>query len=195
MPFSNILKSVTVITVGSVIGYTSVKWLMPEPKNRAIASYPISKLGKVQNASNLFSVKYNTDGLALTEDETSTIKISIEALKNFDSGLVYNWNLSQDIEVLEGPLTENLGAFTAGQSKEYSIKVRQFSKQQKKFISFEIKGEFEQRPISREILISSRVEDSFEYIIQQNEKKQKVQAQKLGAGKVKSKFSPESVVR
>ena len=97
--------------------------------------------------------------------------------------------------MLEGTLTENLGAFTAGQSKEFTLKVRQFSKQFKKFISFEIKGDYEQRPINREILISSRVEDSFEYVIQQNEKKRKVQAQKLGNDKAKSKFSPDRVIR
>ena len=195
MSISNLLKSAAIISFGSVLGYTSVRWLTPEPKNRTIASYPISKLGKNQNARNLFNVQLNTDGLALTEDGTSTIKVSIEALKNFDSGLVYSWNLPPDIEVVEGTLTENLGAFTAGQSKEFILKVRQFSKQLKKFISFEIKGDYEQRPINREILISSRVEDSFEYVIQQNERKRNVQAQKLGTDKAKSKFSPERVIR
>ena len=195
MSFSNILKSVAVVTMGSVIGYTSVKWLMPEPKNRAIASYPISKLGKEQNSRYFFDVKLNTEELALRDDGTSTLKINVEAVKNFDSGLVYSWNLPPDVDLIEGQLTENLGAFTAGQSKEFLIKVRQFSKQQKKFISFEIKGDVELRPINREILISSRVEDSFEYVIQQNEKKRKVQAQKLGEGKAKNKFSPERVVR
>ena len=195
MSISNLLKSAAIISFGSILGYTSVKWLTPEPKNRSIASYPISKLGKVQNARNLFDVKLNTEGLAVTEDGTSTIKVSIEALKNFDSGLVYTWNLPQDIEVLEGPLTENLGAFSAGQSKEFTLKARRFSKQLKKFISFEIKGDYEQRPINREILISSRVEDSFEYVIQQNEKKHKGQVQKLGTVKSKNKFSPDRVVR
>lgn len=195
MSFNNLLKSAAIISIGGILGYTSVKWLTPEPMNRSIASYPISKLGKVQNARNLFDVKLNTEGLALTDDGTSIIKVSIEALKNFDSGLVYSWNLPQDIEVLEGPLSENLGAFTAGQSKDFTLKVRQFSKQLKKFISFEIKGDYEQRPINREILISSRVEDSFEYVIQQNEKKRKVQAQKLGIDKTKSKFSPDRVIR
>ena len=195
MSISNLLKSAAIISFGSILGYTSVKWLTPEPKNRSIASYPISKLGKVQNARNLFDVKLNTEGLAVTEDGTSTIKVSIEALKNFDSGLVYTWNLPQDIEVLEGPLTENLGAFSAGQSKEFTLKARRFSKQLKKFISFEIKGDYEQRPINREILISSRVEDSFEYVIQQNEKKHKGQVQKLGTVKSKNKFSPDRVIR
>lgn len=195
MSISNLLKSAAIISFGSVLGYTSVKWLTSEPKNRSIASYPVSKLGKVQNARNLFDVKLNTDGLALTDDGTSTIKVTIVALKNFDSGLVYSWNLPQDIEVVEGPITENIGAFTAGQSKEFTLKARQFSKQLKKFISFEIKGDYEQRPINREILISSRVEDSFEYVIQQNEKKRKVQVQKPGADKVKSKFSPDRVIR
>lgn len=196
MPITNILKSAAIISLGAIVGYSAIKFFSPEQKNRFIASYPISKLGKEQNARYLFDVKINSDELALTDDGISTIKVNIEALKNFNSGLIYSWNLPQDIQLVEGNLSDNLGEFTANQSKEFILKVRGFSKNLKKFISFEVRGEFEQKPIHREVLISSRIEDSFEYVIQQNElNRQKNQINKLGADQPKSKFNPENVIR
>lgn len=196
MSVSNILKSIAVISIGSLVGYSSVKFFMPEQKNRAIASYPITKLGKEQSARLLFDVKINSDDLAQTESGISTIKVRIDALKNINSALSYTWNLPQDVELVEGSPSDSLGEFSLNQSREFVIKVRGFSKQLRKFISFEVKGEFEQRPVHREILISSRIEDSFEYVIQQNElKRRKNQHFKLGTDKTKSKFSPDRVIR
>ena len=194
MPISNLLKSVAVISLGVVVGYSSIKFFKPEEKNRFMASYPISKLGKNQNSRLLFDIIVNTDELALTEDDISTIKVNIHALKNINAGLIYSWNLPEDIELIDGYLNDSLGVLTANQSKEFVIRVKGFSKSFKKFISFEVQGEFEQRPIHREILISSRIEDSLEYIIQQNElNKSKNQINKLDNGK--TKFSLDRVVR
>ncbi len=197
MPVSNVLKSIMIITFGALVGYGSTKIFMNEPiqKNRTIASYPITKLGQDQNARFLFDIKINTDGLAPREDEVTILKANIQALKNFGPGLVYTWNLPNDITLVEGKLTEDLGDFSANQTREFMISVRGFSKQQKKFVSFEIKGQLESRSINREILISSRPEDSFEYLIQQQEKKRKDQPQKPGLGIQKNKFSPEHVIR
>lgn len=194
MPIINLLKSVAVIFLGTVVGYNSIKFFIPEEKNRFIASYPISKLGKNQNSRRLFDIKVNTDELALDENDISTIKVNVQALKNITAGLIYNWHLPQDVELVDGYLSDSLGALSANQNKEFIIRVKGFSKQLKKFISFEVQGEFEQRLIHREILISSRIEDSLEYIIQQNElNKSKNQINKLDNGK--TKFSPDRVVR
>lgn len=191
----NILKSLAVISVGAVVGYSSIKYLQPQEKNRFIASYPISKMGKEQNARLLFDVKINADDLALNDSGVSTIKVTVEALKDINTNLIYKWNLGQDVDVVEGSLTDSLGVLTVNQTKEITLKVRGFSKQLKKFISFEVNGEFEQRPIQREVLISSRIEDSFEYVIQQNEiNRNKNQNFKLGDSKSKSKFSPDHIV-
>ncbi len=191
----NILKSVAVISVGAIVGYSTIKYFQPQEKNRFIASYQISKMGKEQGARLLFNVKINADDLALNDSGVSTIKVTVEALKDINTNLVYKWNLPQDVDVIEGSITERLGFFTADQSQEITLKVKGFSKQLKKFISFEVNGEFEQRPIQREVLISSRIEDSFEYVIQQNEiNRTKNQNFKLGDSKSKSKFSPDNIV-
>lgn len=196
MSSSNILKSIAVVSLGAFVGYSSVKFFKPELKNRFIASYTISKMGQEQNARALFNFKINTDELAITEDGISTIKVNIQALKNFNTGLIYNWKLPQDVEVIEGALSDNIGDFSENQSKEFFLRVRGFSKQLKKYINFEVQGEFNQKAIHREALISSRIEDSLEYMIQQNElNKSNNQFNKMGEVTPKSKFNPDNIVR
>lgn len=193
---NNILKSLGIVLCGTVFGYSMVQFLKPEMKNRHIASAMISKLGQEQNARSLFDVKLNLDGIGANDQGISELKVSVIALKNIRAGLMYNWNLPTEVQIMEGAATEALGEFTVGQSRDFVLHVRGFSKQSKRFISFEVQGEINQYPIKREVLISSRMEDSLEYLIQQNElgKEKKAGINKLGT-ESKGRFDPENVVR
>jgi hypothetical protein len=197
MSFPNFLKSAAVMSFGALIGYSGIKYLDQNvaPQNRFIASQQISKMGLEQNASYLFEVKLDNNDFALSESETSTIKVTVQALKVLQAGtLNYSWTLPEDVQVLEGTTNDLLGEFKAGEIKEFVLKVKGFSKQLKKYVSFEIKGDYNQQLIRREILISSRVEDSFEYLVQQNSIQQRSKMNsKLGI--TKSKFDPENVIK
>ncbi|MEQ1723738.1 MAG: hypothetical protein ABL930_11220 [Pseudobdellovibrio sp.] len=197
MSISNFLKSAAVMSFGALLGYSGIKYLDQKvaPKNRFIASQQISKIGLEQNASYLFEVKLDNNNFAISESDTSTIKVNVLALKDLQEGaLNYAWNLPQDVEVIEGATNDSLGEFKSGEIKEFILKVKGFSKQLKKYVSFEIKGDYGQQPIRREILISSRYEDSLEYLVQQNSVKQaSKQNSKLGI--TKSKFDPENVIK
>jgi|GEM_PF-2618778 len=201
MPIRSFLKSIAIIlSAGVAVGFAAVHFLKPVDKNRSLMYYSFSKLGADQNSRYLFDIKINASELSQTENEISIIKVNIEGLKDFNSDLIYTWTLPQDVELAEGALSGPLGDFYTNQNKEYILKVRGFSKQLKKFISFEVQGEFEQRPVRRDILISSRLEDSFEYSIQQNElnnsKNQlKNKIYKLGDAKPKGRFDLDRVVR
>lgn len=195
MSSSNILKSIAVILLGGVVGYSSVQFFKKPTKNRFIASQNISKLGQDQTSRTLFDVQLDLNELAKDESDVSTIKVIVQALKDFPDGLNYRWNLPADVEIVEGSPFSILGNFTAGQSKEFILKVKNFSKSLRKYISFEVQGELNQYAIKREVLISSRVEDSFEYLLQQNELKNNKPNTKLGLDKTKSRFSPEKVIR
>ncbi len=197
MSILNFLKSAVVMLFGALLGYSGIKYLNQNvaPKNRFIASQQISKMGLEQNASYLFEVKLDNNNFAHSESETSTLKVNVQALKDLQGGtLSYTWNLPEDVHVVEGTANDLLGEFKAGEIKEFTLKVKGFSKQLKKYVSFEIKGDYAQKPIRREILISSRVEDSMEYLIQQNSLQQKGKMNsKLGI--TKSKFDPENVIK
>jgi hypothetical protein len=190
----NFLKSAAVILCGGVFGFSVVQMLKPEAKNRSIASAPLSKLGHQRNGRSLFDVKVDLHGLAKNDSDVSTLKVSVEALKPAGNGLTFKWNLPAEVQIVSGTLTDSLPAFSAGEKREFSIQVKGFSKQLKKFASFEIEGLLNNYKINREVLISSRIEDSLEYLIQQNELKKENTINKTGQ-KNKSKFDPKNIVR
>lgn len=198
MPRHNFLKPLAIITCGALLGasitHLTVQHLKPEPKNRFIASQPMAKIGLEQNARQVLDIKIDTSELAAQDAQVSILKVKITALRPLEAGLIYNWNVSDDIQVLEGSLHDQLGAFTNGETKEFTVRLRGFSKEIKRYVSFEVQGATHQRPLRREVLISSRVEDSFEYVIQQNQKKNvKAGHNKVGA-QSNSRFSPENVI-
>lgn len=183
------------MSFGGILGYSGIHYFQKtDSVNRHIASQPISKIGAEQNAGYLFEVKLDNHDFALNENDISTIQVNVRALKDLPVGLTYTWTLPQDVTVLDGQLNDVLGNFVAGEERSYLLKVKGFSKQLKKYVSFEIQGEHEQKQIRREVLISSRFEDSMEYLVQQNEAKRiRKMAGKLDT--TKSKFSPENVVK
>lgn len=192
----NILKSIAVIAIGGICGYSAVHHLKPQPKHRFLASQPmISKVGQEQNARYLFDVQLNTDGLAQQDSGVSTVKVKITALRAIDAGLIYTWNLSDGVQVVEGSVHDQLGAFSSGEYKEFTLRVRGFSKENRKYLSFEVRGEVAQRNVRREVLISSRIEDSFEYVIQQNQLQQNQLNGKPGAQSINNRFKPENVIK
>lgn len=192
----NLLKSISVISFGLVVGYNTGRFFETQTVNRKIASYPIGKMSKVHNSEPLFDIKADTDELSKTEDGVSILKIQLHAFKDFPAGLVYTWKLPHETDLVEGALDGQLEAFSMNQNKELVLKVKGFSKQSKKFINFIISGAILEKPIHREVLISSRIEDSHEYAIQQRElKKTKDTLNKLSDSKSKNKFSPDRVVQ
>lgn len=196
MPRHNILKSVAVIAIGGICGYSAVHHLKPQTQHRFLASQPmISKVGQEQNARQLFDVRLNTDELAQQDSGVSTLKVTVTALRTIPAGLIYNWNISDGVHVVDGSVHDQLGAFTSGEQKEFVLRVRGFSKEIRKYISFEVRGEVAQRSVRREVLISSRIEDSFEYVIQQNQLQQNQLNGKPGAQSINNRFKPENVIK
>lgn len=198
MPISNLLKASLVIAIGSISGYSVMKYVTKSPdllsaQNRFVASVPIAKIGQEHIARVLFDLQLETE-LAKSESNVSTIKVKLEALKNFDNGLSYSWNIPTGVNMIEGPMQDQVGAMKAGEIKYFTLKVNGFSKELKKYLSFEVKGNTNQHSVRRELLVSSRVEDSLEYLVQQGEiKRQQNTINKLGSKK--SKFAPENIIR
>lgn len=194
MSITNLLKSVCVISIGAVSGYTIMKYSQqPLPQNRSMASVITAKVGKEQMARQYFDIMTDQTKISKSESDVSEIKISFKAIRNLNEGLSYQWNLPSGVNLIEGPLQGAIQSLNAGEALVFTIKVNGFSKELKKYLSFEINGAANQMPIRQEVLISSRIEDSLEYLVQQSEKKN----QQNGVNKLnkKSKFSPENVVK
>lgn len=198
MSISNILKSVSIMVLGGLMGYNVVKYSSEKSveQNRFLASVPMAKLGSQQLARTYFDTKVHLKDIAKTESETSILKVTVTALRNIPAGLVYSWVMPKDVHVVSGFTHEQIGSLNLGESKEFEIQVNGFSKELRKYISFEVTGQINQLPLKHEVLLSSRIEDSLEYLIHQNElkKNSEIGIQKLRA-KAKSKFAPENVIK
>jgi len=119
MSFSNILKSTLVMTLGAVVGYSTVKFLkQPNENNRGIASLTFSKLGSEQYAKTLFDVKIENESIAKKSDEESIVTVKIEAFKTLPEGLTYTWNIPDTVTVVDGDLSGPLTGFSAKETKE-----------------------------------------------------------------------------
>ncbi len=178
------------MSLGAVVGYSSVKFLkQPNENNRGIASLTFSKLGSEQYAKTLFDVKIENESIAKKSDEESIINVKIEAFKTLPEGLSFVWNVPDTVTVVEGELNGPLTGFSAKETKEFRLKVKGYSKEVRNFISFTIKGDLDGKTVARDVLVSSRPEDSFEYVVQEKEKERAIDKKsfnKLGKPEAKS---------
>ena len=195
MSISNLLKSALVIALGSVTGYSLMKYSQqPTKQNRSMASIVTTKLGKEQVARQFFDLQTDLAQISKSDSDFSEIKVKMTALRSFGPGLSYKWNLPNGVNLLQGPLQDQVPTLQSGEEKEFVIKVTGFSKELRKYLSFEISGAANQLPVKQEVLVSSRMEDSLEYLIQQSAKKEQQNGiNKLGTKK--SKFDPENVIK
>lgn len=200
MSIFNILRSSTVVAFGAIVGFKCMQyWQKSSMQERTIASLAptrmIAKIGLEQNANNLFDIRVDDGGVAQHDSSVSTLKIYVQAYNAIPDGLSANWKLPHDVDIVSGDLDLALGAFQQNEIKIFSIQVKNFSKDLRKYISFEISGSVNQLPVRRDILLSSRVEDSFEYVVQKSEEQKTQALQKMGLSKAKSRFNLENVAR
>jgi hypothetical protein len=87
-----------------------------------------------------------------------------------------------------------------GETKELSLRVQNYSKEFRSHVSFTVQGSLGAHPVNRDTIVSSRPEDSFEYVVQQAEiQRQKNSSrglQKLNNGKsLSEKFRADKIYR
>jgi hypothetical protein len=160
----------------------------------------MAKLGSQMFAKQLFNVKVNYDLIANKENEKTVLKVTATALHDIEAGLNYTWVLPPDVKILSGQISDAFGSFQSGESKDFEIEVSGFSKEQKKYVSFEVTGHLKGMPLKRDVLITSRIEDTMEYMIHESEKKAQLEEQKNPKAKKlnsqrKSKFAPENIIK
>lgn len=195
MSFPNILKIVFVIAVGFFSGYQLTQEFDPPAKqpNRTMASATFSKLGQDQVADQFLELKADLSLLALKNTETSEVSVKLTALKNISDGLTYKWRIPAHVKLLEGNRAGQIPNLKAGEVIELKIKLSDFSKESRRYISLKVHGTSNSLQLKKEMLLSSRMEDAIEYKLHQSEIKKENQINSFS--KKKNKFSPENVIR
>lgn len=162
--------------------------------NRYMASIQIAKMGAVQNAQNFFEIRSKADVIAQNQNETSTIKVIITPYGDYNDSVNYSWEIPDDARVVSGNVNGIISKFEKNKPIELAIDVAGFSKEKRNYISFKIDGQINTLPVSQDILVSSRPEDSFEYLIQQNAVASDKKSKKLAGDKDSSRFNPKNIV-
>lgn len=164
-------------------------------QSRKVASLPISKMGKEQTAQYFFDIKTIAEYIAQNDHEISVITIQLQSVRSIKSGLQYHWNLPEGVEVVEGLLVDSVNEFSPEQTQDFTLKVKGFSKENLKYIRFEIIGDTELGPVKRVVLISTRPENSLEYQIQNNFLNSSSNSENNKLNILKNKFNPDNVVK
>ncbi len=201
MPNFKFLKPAAMITAGALFGYYSVQIItastQPTSQNRFLASATISKLGNEQFARSIFDIKIQNEKIAETTEETSIVRVSIQAFQKLPAGLIFTWHLPKDAELVEGSLTGLVSELDIDQVEEFQIKLKGYSQAEQTHVVFAVKGDMLNTAIDRNVIVSSRPEDSFEYVVQAYEKSKKevdTNNKKLGKAASKRAFDPNDVV-
>lgn len=200
-----VLKTICVSLLGISFGYGITRLMHNEYEyemaSRNTASLPLMKLGIDQASYEYIDMKIDNVTLADKKDDTSVVQVRITALKNIPTALNYKWILGKEVlsgEVLEGVLQP----LAQGESKIFEIRVQNYSKEWNSHVSLELSGDLAGHNVQRDVIVSSRPEDSFEYVVQQaalaeqQARKANGKVQTLSNGKTLSeKFRKDKIVR
>ena len=177
MSYRTLLKSFSVVAISAVIGYGAMKFIQKENSpNRYLASMTMGKMAHEQFSKTIFDIKVKNIEVGSTDSDVSTVQVTIDAFNEIPEGLSYSWHLPEDISVFAGSQQGLLPKFSANETQTLELKIKGYSKIKKSFISFSVEGALGAAKLKREVLLSSRPEDSFEYIVQNYEKSKKSEA-------------------
>ena len=208
MPSKFVLSSTATVLCGVLIGYFGMQFVKNNTSNStSLASLSnesqIMKLGADQISKDYFDVRFDKNIVAEKGEQPSVIKVKITAFKDVPEGLHYKWLLGADAnskDILEGTLP----AFQANEEKVFEISVFGFSKESVSHVSFSVSGALGDHPVKRDIIASSRPEDSYEYVLQQQAlyQEQFITSGQNGKATQKSlkkgyrgQFDPDKIVR
>lgn len=208
MPNKFVLSSTATIFCGVFIGYFGMQFVNSKTSNSTnLASLSsesqIMKLGADQISKDYFDVRFDNNIVAEKSEQPSIVKIKVTALKDVPEGLNFKWLLGAGVssnEILEGTLP----AFQAQEEKTFEISVLGFSKESVSHVSFSVFGYLGEHQVKRDVISSSRPEDSYEYVLQQQALYQEQFISNGQSGKPNQKslkkgfrgqFDPDKIVR
>lgn len=194
---------------GAFVGY-SVTNLVLEHKNegskdfasidQSHASHSLTKLASQQIYQDYFDIRIKHEDISTDSDKSSVVKAVITAKRDLPAGLNYQWKLGQDVTSSAADVEGQLPEFKQGEKKELFLTVYGFHKKAQTYLSFILNGTIDNHILAKETLSSSRPEDSFEYVVQQQHELEKQESKKM-SGKVstqsaqRKKFDIENIVK
>lgn len=212
MSSNDFLKYISVTAFGILFGYVGMSMIKkPTSQNYELASTSgflpekrLSKLGAEQVSKRYFDIKFEEIQIPSLATDATKIKAKLTARLDLPAGLKYRWSLDPNVQS-QMMLSGEIPALSAGAHHFVEIDVTGFSKAARSFVSLVISGEINSHPVGRNIITSSRPEESYEHVLHQQalHQKKEQQATFLSAkpngqnGNLKkvNKFDPKNVIR
>lgn len=93
-----------------------------------------------------------------------TLKGRILVNRNLQGNLTYSWNLPEDVQAVEGAISESLANVKMGQVIEVAITVSGFNKEKQRLISLQTSGHLGNELLGNSAVVASRLEDTWEAV-------------------------------
>lgn len=100
--------------------------------------------------------------------------------QNLQGDLSYEWNLPEDVQIVEGQQSDTLAGVKMGQIVELKITVSGFNKEKQRLISLQASGSAGNQVLGNSAVVASRPEDTWEAVAPEMKKSADEQ---LGSGK------------
>ncbi len=127
----------------------------------------LTKIAAHQIYQDYFEVRIKHEHISEDGNQTSIVKAVLTAKKDLPAGLQYKWILGESVTASASHIDGTLKELKQGEQIEIPLIVYGFNKSAQTYLSFVIDGVVDSHKLHKEVLSSSRPEDSFEYVVQQ----------------------------
>ncbi len=128
----------------------------------------------------LFKVEIASSVIPESDKDETTLTGRILVNQEFSSDLAYAWDLPEEVQVIEGNVSDTLAGVQKGQIVELKLTVVGFSKEKQKLISLQASGKKGAETLGTSAMLASRPEDTWEAVAPNMKKDAEEQ---LGTGK------------
>lgn len=166
---AHILQFVFVFTAMFGLGYASADFLMLSSVAGKQSPTLTSLLfnAKMGKSLSFINVQLEAPDIADNPNDETEITGYITVLKSSNNVVKYQWLLPEGVSIVEGDMEGQLEGVYAEQPVEVSIIVKGYSNSEKKLVTLTAGTMIGDTPVSNVALISSRPEDSQEFIAKQ----------------------------
>lgn len=195
---SHIIKFVIVFAAMFGLGYGSADYFIfkgSESMNQSPSLTSLLFNAKMGKSLSFVNVQLEAPEIPENPNDLTEISGYITLLKSSNSAIKYQWLLPEGVQVVEGDLEGQLDSVVVEEPVEVVIVVKGYSSYEKKLVTLTAGTLVGDTPVSNVALISSRPEDSQEFIAKQRFDSEQMQRLDLSSESPQDLRSQEKIQR
>lgn len=151
------------------LGYVSADYIVfsSQESKQSLSLTSLLFNAKMGKSLSFVNVQLEAPNISENPNDETEISAYITLLKSSNNSIKYQWVLPEGVQLVDGDLEGQLESVVVEEPVEITITVKGYSSYEKKLISLTAGTLVGDTPMSNVALISSRPEDSHEYIAKQ----------------------------